>query len=65
MVKENKKLPPDEETKKWAGSKENYYLRGSGDETELTVELDIADDHEQFFKDTFPKALDKVKELAE
>ena len=65
MVKDKKKQPQDDETKAWAGAKENYYLKGSGNETELVVELDIVDEHEQYFKDTFPKALDKVRQLSE
>jgi len=27
--------------------------------------MDITEDHEQYFKDTFPKALESVKALAE
>ena len=33
--------------------------------TDLKVELDIAEDHAEFFNDAFPKALQKVKEIAE
>src|SRR6187549_4032092 len=29
VVKGKKKMPQDEETKNWAGAKENYYLRGT------------------------------------
>ncbi len=65
VVKGNKKMPQDAETKQWAGAKENYYLKGTGDETELVVEMDITEQYEDYFKDTFPKALDVVKELSE
>jgi len=49
----------------WAGGKENYTLRAKDGGTELVVDSDGAEDHEAYFNDTFPKALAKVKELAE
>ena len=54
-----------EKVKKWAGSHENYTLSGSDGQTELLVELDMNDEFKSYFEDTFPKALEKVKELAE
>lgn len=65
MFKDGEKQPSTEETKAWEGCMENYYLTQTNGNTELRVELDIAEDHEDFFKEAFPKALQKVKELAE
>ncbi|HLP49331.1 MAG TPA: hypothetical protein VK154_00460 [Chitinophagales bacterium] len=65
MLKNGTEQPVDEETQKWSGSTENYTLKENGTGTELLVELDITEDHEHYFNKTFPKALDKVKELAE
>lgn len=64
IIKEGNEMPQDEETKKWSGSMENYYLSGNG-ATELRVELDAADEHAGYFAEIFPKALQKVKELSE
>ena len=64
-VKNEIEQPDTEETKKWSGAMENYELKGKDGNTELAVTLDITDDHEQYFKDTFPKALDDIKSLAE
>jgi uncharacterized protein YndB with AHSA1/START domain len=50
---------------KWAGALESYYLTENNGITELTVETDLEDEYLQYFKDTFPKALQLVKELAE
>ena len=55
-----------QEPKEWAGSTENYYLGESNGVTELKVEMDTSGgEMENYFKETFPKALDKVKEIAE
>ena len=53
------------ETKAWAGAMENYTLTAVGDQTNLEVEMDIAEEHLAYFRSTWPKALEKVKALAE
>jgi hypothetical protein len=54
-----------EESRKWAGAMENYSLKETGGNTELTVELDTVTDFQEYFSKTFPEALKKVKELSE
>jgi len=54
-----------EETLKWAGALENYALETKDGDTLLTVDMDITDDYKDYFLATWPKALDKVKQLAE
>lgn len=57
-----------EEARQWAGSFENYTLRTVNGATELWVVMggaEIPQEFEGYFKDTWPKALDKLKELAE
>jgi len=56
------------EATQWAGSYENYILKNTAGGTELRVEMGgavIPDEFEQYFKDAWPKALAKVKELSE
>jgi len=65
VVKDAQKQPADEESKQWSGATENYTLKGADGKTELIVEMDLTDEFEDYFKDTFPKALEKVKELSE
>lgn len=65
VTKDGQPQPATPETEAWAGAMENYYLSENNGSTELRVEMDIAEDYEDFFKETFPKALEKVKELAE
>ena len=64
-VKGGEEQTDNEETKKWSGAMENYSLDDKNGVTELRVTMDITEDHEQYFKDTFPKALESVKALAE
>lgn len=64
-VKNGKEEPETEESKLWSGAMENYTLKESNNTTELTVEMDITEEHESFFKEAFPKGLDKIKELSE
>jgi len=54
-----------ERVQAWAGSMENYTLKGTNGTTELVVDVDVSKDFEEFMSTAFPKALDKVKELAE
>ena len=56
-----KEQPIDEETKKWSGATETYSLSESEHGNLLTVDIDILDEHLEFMKTTFPKALEKVK----
>lgn len=64
-IKNNEEQPIDDETKKWSGSHENYTLTEKDDKTELVADLDMTDEHLEYFKDAFPKGLQKVKELSE
>lgn len=65
MVKDKIELPVDEQTKSWSGATETYRLSESGGVTTLLVELDITEDHANYFNEAFPKALAEVKKIAE
>jgi len=54
-----------EEPKNWEGAKESYHLEEKNGITELDVELDSVGEFEQYFNDTFPKALNRLKEISE
>lgn len=51
----------------WAGAKENYTLNDLGGKTELVIHMEMGGDPKmiEYFEKTWPKALEKVKELAE
>jgi hypothetical protein len=51
--------------KGWAGATENYTLKNVNGKTELTVDMDVAETYKDYFLETWPKALQKLKELVE
>lgn len=54
-----------DEVKAFAGAHENYSFKEKDGVTEVAVDLEIPDKYEDMFKDMWPKALSKLKELAE
>lgn len=60
-----KELPLDEEAKKWTGGKEGYTVSENNGITTLVVTIDVYEKFMEFFDTVFPKALEKVKALAE
>jgi hypothetical protein len=64
VIKNGEEQPIDAEAEKWTGAKENYTLQERDGITELRVDLDMDDFHD-YFQNTFPKALDKIKSISE
>jgi uncharacterized protein YndB with AHSA1/START domain len=54
-----------DEVTKWAGGLENYTLKEADGTSELAIDIDVTDDTEKYFTETWPKALQKLKELSE
>jgi uncharacterized protein YndB with AHSA1/START domain len=54
-----------ERVQQWSGGRENYTLNTVDGKTELTVELDMVEEFKDYFAETFPKAIAKIKELSE
>jgi hypothetical protein len=65
VVKDGVEDLDSEEVRQWAGAHENYTLKNVDGKTELVVDMDISKEWMDYFQNTWPKALDKVKELAE
>lgn len=53
------------EVEKWAGGLENYLFQENNGVTTLTVELDVLGEYLDYFNTTWPKALNRLKKLAE
>ena len=49
----------------WAGAKENYSFKDINGKTLLTVEMDANEDFETYLRETWPKALEKLKSICE
>jgi len=60
-VVKGKEQAIDDESKKWSGATEVYTLTEGKDYNTLSVEIDVLDEHLEFMRTTFPKALDKIK----
>ena len=65
VLKNGKEDTETAKAKGWSGAIENYTLKTVKNRTELTVDQDIEDDYKDYFLSTWPKALEKLKALAE
>lgn len=65
MVNNGVEDTESDKVKEWAGAMENYTLKPVDGKTELTVDMDINDEYKDYFIGIWPKALQKIKELAE
>jgi hypothetical protein len=64
-VKDGVEDTDSDKVTQWAGALENYALKTVNGKTELTVDMDITHEYMDYFLKTWPKALNKVKEIAE
>lgn len=65
VVNDGKEDTTSDAVKQWAGSLENYTFKDKNGKTELLVDLDINEEYKEMFEGMWPKALQKLKELAE
>ena len=49
----------------WAGGLENYTFTEDNNQTTIAVDIDAVESFQDYFNNTFPKALNKLKELIE
>ncbi|WP_114748552.1 SRPBCC family protein [Pleomorphovibrio marinus] len=61
----DKEFTEGPQVEQWAGGQENYIFEEIGKKTKVTVEVDVSDEHSDYFDTTYPKALEKLKEIAE
>ncbi|MBP9794207.1 MAG: SRPBCC domain-containing protein [Flavobacterium sp.] len=54
-----------EQVEKWSGGHENYSFQEKNGTTIVTVEIDTIDEYLDYFNNTYPKAMDKLKEISE
>ena len=65
LLKGDKEITEGPEVEKWANGFENYTYEENNGTTTVTVDLDTTEDFLDYFNQTYPKALDKLKELCE
>ncbi|MCB0388684.1 MAG: SRPBCC domain-containing protein [Winogradskyella sp.] len=49
----------------WSGGHENYTFTQENGITTVKVDVDVIDDYMDYFNETYPKALEKLKEICE
>ena len=65
MVKDNVEDYDSDQAKLWKDSNETYRLEPNGSGNTLFIEVDVVDEYAEWFKTTWQKAVEIVKELAE
>lgn len=65
ILKDGVEDTTSEEVKKWAPAFENYTFNEMGNSTEVVVDQDIDPEYKAQFEEMWPKALQKLKEIAE
>ena len=64
-VKNNVEDTTSEKIKEWAGGMEEYQLTENDGTTQLTVTMDSVESFKDYFMNTWPKAMEAIKNLAE
>lgn len=65
LLNGNTEITAGPEVEKWANGFENYTFEENNGTTTVTVDLDTTEDFSGYMNETYPKALDKLKELCE
>ena len=65
LVQANVEITDGPEVEKWANGFENYTFEENNGTTIVTVDLDTTEDFLEYMNQTYPKALDNLKEICE
>jgi hypothetical protein len=65
LLQDGKEITEGPEVEKWAGVFENYSFEENDGITTVSVDLETAEDFVEYMNETYPKALDKLKEICE
>ena len=65
LLKDDKEITEGPDVEKWAGGFENYSFDENDGVTSVSVDLETTEDFIDFMNQTYPKALDKLKEVCE
>jgi len=65
LLQAGKEITEGPEVEKWANGLENYTFEENGAVTTLIVDLDTTEEFVEYMNESYPKALDKLKELCE
>lgn len=66
VIEDGKEVSSGEEAEMWSGAHENYTFEALDDgKTKLSIDVDATGEFKEYMEDAWPKALQKLKELAE
>jgi len=65
LIKADVEITEGPEVEKWANGFENYTFEENSGTTIVTVDLDTTEDFLSYMNETYPKALDKLKDICE
>ena len=65
LLVSGKEILEGPDVEKWTGGFENYSFEEINGISSLLVELDVTEDFESYMNESYPKALDKLKEICE
>lgn len=65
LLQAGEEITEGPEVEKWANGFENYTFEGNENNTILTVDLDTVEEFENYMKEQYPRALEKLKEICE
>ncbi len=65
IVLDDKEITSGAEVDEWSGSLENYTITEENGNTLLSVEMDTSEKYKEYFSETWPVALQKIKEICE
>lgn len=65
LLKGQQEIMEGSEVEKWANGFENYHFEEQKGSTKVTVDLDTSDDFVGYMEETYPQALEKLKEICE
>jgi hypothetical protein len=65
LVKANAEITEGPDVEKWANGFENYSFEEADGITTVKVELDTNEEFSEYMSQTYPKALDRLREICE
>jgi hypothetical protein len=65
LINAGKEITEGADVEKWANGFENYSFEENNEVTTVKVEIDATEEFIDFMNETYPKALNKLKELCE
>lgn len=64
-LKNFEEIPINDAVKEWSGAMETYRLIPKENSIDLEVKIDVIEKYVDYFKESFPKGLEVVKQLSE